>query len=182
MPDASPGLIDLLGRSEHFIGALDEFAPIAATITRTRREIATLAPQDIADRRLRAANAQLGAAVADAERATNAIMTAVEAILALDCADEVKAQALAICEACAFQDITGQRVSKALAALGQIERRLVRFAAAMGLGGAEDARADRRPERRRLRNATSGRLCGPGINGPETDQEGVDALLAAWAA
>jgi chemotaxis protein CheZ len=163
VPDASCLLIDELDSSAHFIGALDEFASIAATITRARVEITALAPGDIKSRRLKTAGEELGAIARDTEAATHAIMTAGEHILTLTPSAPVNAEITKIFEACAFQDITGQRVRKVVDALALIELRMSRFAAAMGMG----------PE------AETGAGPGPGAHGPHTEQRKIDALMSA---
>ena len=157
-----PALIDALAQSGDFIGALDEFASIAATIARTRAEISALAADDLKGGRLRPAGHELGAIVRDTEAATHSIMNAAETILALHAEPKVSAEIVKIFEACAFQDITGQRVSKVVAALDAIEQRVTRFAAAMGL--TSTAATD---------------IGGPGLNGPRTQQADIDALMAA---
>src|SRR6185437_6784591 len=95
----------------------DDFREIAADIARARQEIRDIRPHDIAENGLPGAGAELAAITGDTEVATNAIMTAAEAIIYMDpstpglkaCVDD---KVMAIFEACAFQDITGQRVSK----------------------------------------------------------------------
>jgi chemotaxis protein CheZ len=167
-----------------FFGSLDqsihaEFNEIAAYIARTRDEIAQLRPNDIKERRIPVAGAELEAVVGDTERATESIMSEAEAVMALSAADpaaykaEVDAAMTRVIEACAFQDLAGQRVSKVVTSLRHIEQRVSRFAATMGVHDAE-ATEDERAETDRRRKL---HLNGPAMGGPETDQDDVDALM-----
>lgn len=168
-----------------FFGSLDqsihaEFNAIADYIARTRDEIAQLRPNDIKQQRIPVAGAELEAVVGDTERATELIMTEAEAIMSLNgddpaaYKDQVDAAMTRIIEACAFQDLTGQRVSKVVTSLRHIEQRVSRFAATMGVHDAE-ATEDERAETDRRRKL---HLNGPATGGPETGQGDVDALMA----
>lgn len=167
-----------------FFGSLDqsihaEFNDIAAYIARTRDEIAQLRPNDITERRIPVAGAELEAVVGDTERATESIMSEAEAVMALSAADpaayktEVDAAMTRVIEACAFQDLAGQRVSKVVTSLRHIEQRVARFAATMGVHDAE-ATGEERAETDRRRQL---HLNGPAMGGPETGQDDVDALM-----
>lgn len=167
-----------------FFGSLDqsihaEFNDIAAYIARTRDEIAQLRPNDIKERRIPVAGAELEAVVGDTERATESIMSEAEAVMALSADDpaaykaEVDAAMTRVIEACAFQDLAGQRVSKVVTSLRHIEQRVSRFAATMGVHDAE-ATEDERAETDRRRKL---HLNGPAMGGPETGQDDVDALM-----
>jgi len=167
-----------------FFGSLDqsihaEFNDIAAYIARTRDEIAQLRPNDIREQRIPVAGAELEAVVGDTERATESIMSEAEAVMALGSGDsttykaEVDAAMTRIIEACAFQDLAGQRVSKVVTSLRHIEQRVARFAATMGVRDAE-ASEDERAETDRRQKL---HLNGPALGGPETGQDDVDALM-----
>lgn len=168
-----------------FFGAIDrsihdEFNAIAAYIARTRDEIAQLRPNDIRQERIPVAGAELEAVVGETARATDVIMSEAEAVMALQADDagaykaQVDAAMTRIIEACAFQDLAGQRVSKVVTSLRHIEQRVARFAATMGVQDA-DASADERAETDRRRSL---HLHGPALGGPETGQGDVDALMA----
>lgn len=151
-----------------------ELRTIAGVLARARREIATLRPHHLRDETIPSADAELDAIVRDTEAATHVIMGAAETMLACDAPTfaayrtEVQAQALTIFEACSFQDITGQRVSKVVAALHEVEARIARLAEALGL--AEEALGG--PARESLLN-------GPGLDGPDVTQAAIDAMFAA---
>ena len=79
---------------------------------------------------------------------------------------------LVIIEACSFQDLTGQRVSKVVNTLKQIEDRISRFAEVMGV---DEDEVEVTPEEQRRRDLL---LNGPAIGGPETAQDDIDAMFA----
>lgn len=156
----------------------DDFSAIAADIAKARQEIRDIRPHDIAEHGLPSAGAELAAITGDTEIATNTIMTAAEAIIGMDAStpnlkDAVDEQVMAIFEACAFQDITGQRVSKIVKVLSRIEERINQLADSLGI---EDAttEVEMTAEEKRRHDLL---LNGPAIEGPETKQDEIDALF-----
>ncbi|MCC5980600.1 MAG: protein phosphatase CheZ [Oceanicaulis sp.] len=169
-----------------FFGSLDqsihkEFVYIADYIARTRTEISKLRPNDIKEQRIPTAGAELEAVVTDTERATEAIMAEAEALLDSKPDDlaAYKAQVddamMRVIEACSFQDLSGQRVSKVVESLRHVEKRVSRFAATMGVHDAE-ADEDEIAETERKKKL---HLNGPAIGGPEVGQDAVDELIAS---
>jgi chemotaxis protein CheZ len=165
-----------------FFGSLDrtlygELRYISAYIARTRNEIAQLRPNDIKDGRIPTAGAELDAIVKHTASATNTIMAAAEAVMSADPSDADAYQAfvsdkmMEIFEACSFQDITGQRVRKVVDTLNHIEERIQRFAEVMGV---EDAHIEETDEDKRRKALI---LNGPALNGPEVQQDDIDALF-----
>ena len=168
-----------------FFGSLDksihaEFNSIAEYIAKTRDEIAHLRPNDIRESRLPGAGAELEALIADTERATETIMSEAEALMISETDDldaykmEVSDAMTKIIEACSFQDLTGQRVSKVVSSLKHIEERVARFAQTMGVNDAEATASEKAEEERKAKL----HLNGPAIGGPEVDQSNIDDLLA----
>ncbi|MDV6331678.1 protein phosphatase CheZ [Asticcacaulis sp. 201] len=158
-----------------------DFISIADEINKAKSEIRSLRPQDISETRLPTAGAELLAITRDTENATNVIMTAAETMLGLDASapdvkDRVDDEVMKIFEACSFQDITGQRVSKIVQVLTQIEQRVSRLAEAIGLDDASppELTAEEKRQRDLLLN-------GPAIGGPETQQADIDDLFSADA-
>jgi chemotaxis protein CheZ len=184
-----PRLMEVLGLAENLVdtmklffgsmdhSVLDEFQHIGRYINRTREEIAALRPNDIHGSRIPTAGAELEAVVGDTENATETIMTLAENIMCADMSDpeaykaEVDAAMMQIIEACSFQDITGQRVSKVVATLAHIEERVSRFSEVMGVLDAESNQTDK--EKWQEENL----LNGPQIDGPATGQDAIDALF-----
>ena len=169
---------------KYFFGSLDqsimgEFKDIAEFIRTARDEISALRPNDIRNERLPTAGAELDAVVRDTEQATDSIMSHAEEVMCAEPGNDpaaykalVDERMLDIIEACSFQDLTGQRVSKVVSTLTHIEERVTAFAAAMGV---QDAATEESEEDRRKRELL---LNGPAMDGPETDQADIDAMFA----
>src|SRR3712207_3037964 len=113
-----------------------ELAAVADYLGHMKREIAALKPNELSRERIPAANDELGSVVQATASATHSIMAAAEEILGAgalsdkDYRELVETRILAIFEACSFQDLTGQRIGRVLEGLGQLEKRLDRFAKA----------------------------------------------------
>ena len=156
-----------------------ELADIAAYIANLREAIGLLRANELTRDRLPMVHEELGQVVAATAGATNTIMEAAEAMLGLaDGAgyrEAVEARVFTIFEACAFQDLTGQRIAKVAEAMSQLENRLSRFAAAVkakDAGGIDAAEVERRMRSEFLL------LNGPQAGGPATAQDEIDALFA----
>ena len=152
-----------------------EFEAISGYISKTKEEIGALAPLSLTQHRLPSAGAELDAVVRDTEAATFRIMEAAEALLEYAGADparaEVSRHAMDILEACSFQDLAGQRLSKVTALLGLIETRVVRLVHELGVTeeGSDEAEGDQRNQELMLN--------GPALDGPETSQADIDAMF-----
>jgi len=157
----------------------EEFRYIADYISRTREEISKLRPNDIKSSRIPTAGAELEAVVTDTEKATENIMQSAESVLGAEPTDlaEYKAQVdeamMKIIEACSFQDLAGQRVSKVVNSLRHVESRVARFAQTMGVADADMTEEERAEHARRQEVLTHG----PALEGPETAQDQIDALF-----
>ena len=154
---------------------------LATYIARARREIAQMRPDEIKAERLPRAGKELEAIVQATEEATHSIMTAAEDIMGADRSDQgaygqtVEDACMRIFEACSFQDITGQRITKVVHTLTYIEDRLNMLQAAWGpdlhdeegmpLDGGDDGDPDRKL------------LNGPALAGEGVSQADVDALM-----
>ena len=162
---------------------IEEIETLARMIKATRSEIAALNPSEMRERHFATATDELDAVVGATEDATNAIMEAAECIEGVaEEVDEDPAKRLtdavtAIYEACSFQDITGQRISKVVGALRQIEIKVEGLLAAFG---DEDARARRdrlESELDRREGRDGGLLGGPQGQADAQNQEDIDALF-----
>ncbi|WP_246215770.1 protein phosphatase CheZ [Microvirga makkahensis] len=114
-----------------------ELDSIYEAIERTKREIATLRYAGAQGKEINRVTDELGAIVLGTETATNAILAAAERIDELsgnlaarltggdqEIAREISEQVISIFEACNFQDITGQRISKVVNAMKFVEERV----------------------------------------------------------
>ena len=101
---------------------------LARIIAEAKRDLAALSAQDIRAKHLPTAGDELTAIVGATERATNAILDAVERIeksanaAGGEPAAAILADVTAIYEACNFQDITGQRISKVVSVLKEVDQ------------------------------------------------------------
>lgn len=155
-----------------------ELLDIAEYISNLRDAIALLRANELTRDRLPMVHEELGEVVAATAGATNSIMGTAEAILGLPegpgYRTAVETRIYDIFEACAFQDITGQRIAKVAEAMSQLEGRLARFTSAVK---ARDAvGVDETEVGRRTRNESL-LLNGPQKGGPATPQDAIDALF-----
>jgi chemotaxis protein CheZ len=158
-----------------------ELKSIADYISFLRSEISALQPNDMRAKRIPAAGEELSAVVSATEAAGNAIMTRAEAVMSAEPADLVDFKAfvdeqmLGIFEACSFQDLTGQRITKVVKTLEQIETRVSRFAVATNAndsnGYADDNEATDAERRERLL------IHGPSLAGDGMQQNEVDQII-----
>ena len=129
------------------------------------------------------ANDELDAVVQATEQATNEIFEAVEAIegLAERMDDEVSNQVgeavTKIYEACGFQDITGQRITKVVNALRMIEDKVHVLMEAFG---AEIRKLPREKPAPKEASDTAGLMNGPQMPDAAMSQDDIDAILAGF--
>ena len=160
-----------------------ELKAIADYISFLRSEIGELQANDMRAKRIPAAGEELNAVVSATEAAGNAIMASAEAVMASTAKTLgeytvfVEEQMLSIFEACSFQDLTGQRITKVVQTLEQIETRVARFAVATNAND-KDGFANEE-EAARAERAESLLLHGPALEGEGIVQNEVDALLDA---
>jgi len=167
---------------------MHETDSIHRAITRTMRELADLHGGAFDDRPEGHAGRQLDAVVSGTERATQQILEAAEGIddaantlsAALKSEAEralstdIRDQVVRIFEACNFQDVTGQRISKVLATLKFVEDSVSRMMEIWG--GREVVKGYAMPPERQNRKL---------VNGPKLDgepghasQQEIDAMFA----
>lgn len=187
--ELEPSLITLMQQSEALVALMreffhkldkrrvDEFKIIAGYIEKAKEDIREMRPHDIAEQRIPTAGAELEAITRDTEVATNTIMGAAETIMSLDDSDpksykaQVDDEVMKIFEACSFQDITGQRVSKVINVLKQIEERVSKLAETLGV---DDKQAQMTEEDLRREKLL---LHGPAIGGPTVKQNAIDDMF-----
>ncbi|KMO19016.1 protein phosphatase CheZ [Methylobacterium platani] len=154
---------------------------ISDAIARTRHELAELRQEQEIGR----ACDELNAVVQGTEQATNTILTAAETVDALaggiarrtrdDAARQdalaIQAQMQSVVEACNFQDLTGQRISKVVRTIGFVEERVGEMLRLWAGPQTPAARADRRTGEDALLN-------GPALPGEASvSQDAVDAMF-----
>lgn len=167
-----------------------ELDSIQEAISRTKREIATLHVSGFKGAEMTRVTDELDAVVGGTENATEQILTAAEAIdeaaahLAAkvkgkdrDLAMEIQERILNIFEACNFQDLTGQRITKVVGVLTFIEDRVMRMMEIWG-GLETFATIEADPSLRRVGDAAL--LNGPALQNAAgvASQDEIDALFA----
>ncbi|MDB5369749.1 MAG: cheZ [Roseomonas sp.] len=162
--------IGVASEGENLAQAITEMRNMAKLLAETRAEIVGLSPPPTG------LGDTLDAVVAETERAAMEIMQQAERAQAAagrlhagTSADtkadlaEVDDAATCILMACAFQDITGQRIGKVLSAMRYVESRIATLVALMGIGQEE------RPAR--MDGAAAGSDAAL-LNGPSSGAEG----------
>jgi chemotaxis protein CheZ len=105
--------------------------------------------------------------------------------LAPDQADVLSKAVTRIYEACSFQDITGQRISKVVTVLQNVETRVDALLSAFGTEGgtaaSETAASAEEPAATEpAANSDEDLMSGPQLPGTGNSQEDIDALLASF--
>jgi chemotaxis protein CheZ len=146
-----------------------------------RRDIAELRPGDIGARHIPMATDELDAVVDATADATGVILGGMEEIerIAGGLPSEIAAPlgdiVIKVYEACGFQDITGQRISKVVKALHHIEGKIEALLAVFGADLSEATAGEA------LASDDSSLLNGPALPGAAgNSQADIDALLASF--
>ena len=157
---------------------LGEVEALGRTISAAKLEIAALRVDDIKDRDIPFATDELDAIVAHTAGATHAILESCEmldevaAVVSGDAAAKLQDAVTKIYEACGFQDITGQRITKVVATLKTIEAKVAHIIVTFGIPGGMAALPGLpiSPE--------NDLLNGPQLPSNAMDQSDIDKLLA----
>lgn len=158
----------------------DELRAIGKEITRMKEEISQLRANDMTGNKIPDAGRELDAIVEATEDATNTIMEAAEEIMGADTSDTeayqelVSNKMISIFEACTFQDITGQRISKVVTTLNYIDERVSSFIEHLRIPEDLDAELQESDEERRKRELI---LHGPQHDGEGVSQDDIDSML-----
>ncbi|NVJ91450.1 MAG: protein phosphatase CheZ [Methylocystaceae bacterium] len=164
-----------------------ELESLANYIHSAKAEIAQLRPDDVKDKYITSASDELDAIVEATADATNSIMDATE--LVENVMEEVDPETSAklmeattkIYEACTFQDITGQRITKVVSALQHIEEKIDALIDAFGSEIEKYKAENPDPVDDGPKVITDEDLLeGPQLEGQGKSQEDIDALLASF--
>jgi len=166
-----------------------ELNAISEAIQRTKQEIATLRYAGAQGREISRVTDELGAVVMGTESATHSILAAAEAIddLANNLASRLPGEdgmlarqigdhITGIFEACNFQDITGQRISKVVGAMQFVEDRVERM---IQIWGGFERFKDVPTAKDPSRDGDRALLNGPALaaDGSGTSQDDIDAYF-----
>jgi len=159
-------------------------------IDRTKREIAVLHGKSFNGDEMAKVNGELGAVVGGTEEATQQILEAAESIdnaaTALSkvtspdqqkiLSEEIQERVVSIFEACNFQDLTGQRISKVMSTMKFIEHHINSM---MDIWGGVDAIKSHAPLIVDAREGDARLLNGPKLDGEHghASQNDIDALF-----
>jgi len=157
---------------------LREVEELGRTIASAKSDIAALRVDDINDHDIPFATDELDAIVEHTAHATNAILESCEmldevsATLSGDPAARLQAATTKIYEACSFQDITGQRITKVVTTLKAIEQKVVHIIGTFG-----PSIGSMKPTIGPVANGAD-LLNGPQLPAQAMDQSDIDKLLA----
>jgi chemotaxis protein CheZ len=160
-----------------------EVQALADYIQTVRREIAGLRPSEISVQHIPMATDELDAVVTATADATGIILGAMEQVERL--AAELPAETTAplgqivvkVYEACSFQDITGQRITKVVKALRHIESKIDALLTVFGADHPSDTAAA--PDTAAA-DAQASLLNGPQLPEAANSQADIDALMASF--
>ncbi len=190
LPDVAAVTEVLMRSLESYFKSIDltlykECQDLADYIEDARAEISSLSPDHDDSAGIPRAGQELDAIVEATESATDTIMQAAEDLMSFDSDDfdeyknHINTEVMKIFEACSFQDITGQRISKVVKTLNHVEDRVGKLIAILGIN-AETATANGDkpildPEAEGF--DSNDLLNGPALAGEGIDQGEVDSLL-----
>jgi chemotaxis protein CheZ len=173
MPDDTGGLAALRGDLTAIVESLlAELDGLGRIVSDARTEIAALKADDADAPDIPAATDELAAIVSHTAQATHEILDCCETLeqvagrLDGKDAEMLHGAVTRIYESCSFQDITGQRIAKVVAALQAIERRIARARSGVAPGPAAQPS-----------QAAPSLLNGPQLPGGGISQSAIDALF-----
>src|SRR5262245_46226196 len=160
---------------------LAEVEALGQTIACAKAEIAALRVDDITDNHIPFATDELDAIIEHTATATNAILSSCETLdevagaLSGEAATRLQDATTRIYEACSFQDITGQRITKVVGTLKTIETKVAQIVTTFGSrdGSPPPIAVPAVPAEDSLLN-------GPQHPAVAMDQSDIDKLLASF--
>jgi chemotaxis protein CheZ len=159
---------------------LGEVAALGKVIAAAKQEIAALRVDDIMDRDIPFATDELDAIVQHTAVATNAILESCETVdniatkVSGDEAAALQDAVTKIYEACSFQDITGQRITKVVTTLKTIEAKVAQIINTF------DVETEPRERTEAVEGKEADLLNGPQLPANAMDQSDIDKLLASF--
>ena len=167
--------------------ALQELEELVRYIRNARAEISAIRPDSIRDEEIPMANDELDAIVSATEEATGVFLDVAEHLekmadnLGGDDGEKLYELTTRIYEASNFQDVTGQRITKVVGALGYIEAKVERLSRIIdgqyvadedAIAMEELMPADDRPD--------ADLMHGPDLPADANSQDDIDALMASF--
>lgn len=168
---------DITASDLKFYAELEE---LANYIRNAKLEIAEIKPKDISTSHIPNATDELDAVVGATEEATNKIMDVCDTMSAIagKCSPEINEELTScttrIFEACNFQDITGQRITKVVQTLKYIDGKVDALLKALG----DEIYHGDTSGRAKTANSEELLLNGPQLPKNAIDQDAIDKLLS----
>src|SRR4051794_27854671 len=165
----------------HETTLLTEVEELGRTIANAKAEIAALRVDDINHRDIPFATDELDAIVQHTATATHEILESCEMLdqvaesVSGESASKLQDATTRIYEACSFQDITGQRITKVVATLKTIEAKVARIIETFGPNALEGVSVEAASP-----SAEAELLNGPQLPAVAMDQSDIDKLLASF--
>jgi chemotaxis protein CheZ len=167
---------------------LAEIEELASTVANARAEIVALGADDITASHIPSATDELDAIVAHTATATDSILECCEKIdtvtprMTPEDSAVMQDVVTRIYEACSFQDLTGQRITKVVTTLKTIEKKVAHIIDVFqpdptGERGEAVAVARKEPP---PEDVAASLLNGPQLPANAMDQSDIDALLASF--
>ncbi len=159
----------------------DELDSLAKQIEAMRSDLSHMRSDELHSKGIPAATDELDAVVLETKKATDQILSSCEKIEKLAETSEGELQdTLVNCvtniyEACGFQDITGQRITKVVRTLKAIENKVSEILKTLG-----HSMADAAPKAPAVPMGDAALLNGPQLAGKASSQDDIDALLASF--
>ena len=159
---------------------LREVEELGRTIAIAKSEIAALRVDDITDHDIPFATDELDAIVEHTAQATHAILESCEMLDAVsevvtgEPATQLQNAVTRIYEACSFQDITGQRITKVVTTLKVIEEKVAHIISTFGTS------SDARGRAANTITSDADLLNGPQLPAHAMDQSDIDKLMASF--
>ncbi len=172
-------VIDKVGQNEQVSlnAILTELRDLLLVIEEARADLGMVRPNDIKGKQIPGATDELDAIISATSEATGTIMDCCDAIQehtasAGEAGEPITNEVMKIYEACSFQDITGQRVSKVVKTFQDIEHKIDKLVGVLGINNQDSAEEeDKREGDERLLN-------GPQMADQAISQDDIDKLLA----
>lgn len=172
--------IEHVGGDATATGIFQELKALQNIIEEARADIGMTRPGDIKDKHIPTATDELDAVVEATAEATGTIMDACDKIQEVanaaggDVSNEIEIEVTKVYEACSFQDITGQRITKVVSSLKQIDEKVSALINVLGEKLPVDQLSSEGEEAKTLEESL--------LNGPQSadkaiSQDEIDKLL-----
>lgn len=160
-----------------------ELEMLSKFIQNAKKELSSIRPEEISSNQIPTAYDELDEVIGATERATGEILESCEKIQEVAAQFDAEAQALVvnevtkIFEACNFQDLTGQRISKVVKTLIRIDNKINAMLLAFGDGSANIDKAKLAKDLDQTDRERDLLLHGPQLTKDAIAQDDVDRLF-----